>query len=359
MVKNDTTALHQLVQDSNKIIIFSHIRPDPDAVASAVFLNNLFKYNFPDKEILANIEGEINEKMSVLPNVNDIQNKNSFELVSKFRPNLIVMLDACNFNRISGKEGVRLKEFVKENDIKLVILDHHGEAEADESQVYLNYNTASTAELLYKIFVEELGYKPFTDLPNTVMVGLLSDTGGFKYKLANPKETMRIASIMMEQGSENEKILDLLTSLTENEMKVFTEMANNFVCGDEYNYTTISEEFLNKHNGVVTSADIYEGYHQFMDSRLRSTGKANWGFVIFKDMGKPDKTSDGKYTYKGSFRSTGNVDTRPLAAKMSGGGAGIKNATGFEVLAKNDKEALNEVLNVIEKYKHQAYEKGN
>lgn len=354
MVKNDLGKLEDIIEKASNILILSHIRPDPDAISSTLLLNLLLQNKFKDKKITSNIEGSIIEKYNFLTKIDLIQNRNSLEILNELKPDLLIIVDVANANRVTVSDQEGINAYINSNKLPLAIVDHHSESDAQECDIYINYKSSSVVETLYKVFVEQLGFPTFSGMPNIVMTGLISDTGGFKFKMENPVETMRVGGLMMEMGAETEFIQSTLSRLNQKQMKVFTELSKNFVCGIEYNYSYLSTNFLDSILKEISQGELYDAYQYFMFDRLRTTGTANWGFIIFRDSDK--ELENGNFRYKGSLRAERGIDVSMLAKKMNGGGNGHKRAAGFEVLVKNDAEALEHVLKIIEENKKEAYE---
>ncbi|MCC7289725.1 DHH family phosphoesterase [bacterium] len=354
MVKNDIKLLEQLLNNSKRILIVTHTRPDPDAVSSTVLLHTLLRDNYPDKEITSNIEGEITSHYSFLKNLEIVGTGMAIQALETFKPDLVFLVDGMNWKRVSITDGPALKNQISTNKIKLVIIDHHEEVDIDECDLYMNYGEASTSESIYTHLIKALNLKPYEGYETAVITGIVTDTGSFKNKVKHPRQTFSVAADMVEAGVDIEKILNALSRIDEVGMRIYTEMTNNFVCTDDYNYTYISQKFFKDNKKDLNPALVDAVYHYFIDSRLRSSGKAVWGFIVFYEYGRQDENGEEELKrYKGSMRAEAGIDTTVFSRQFGGGGH--KGASAFTLMAKSDQEAIQMVIDVIEKHRSEAY----
>jgi phosphoesterase RecJ-like protein len=336
-----------LIEGSNRILILSHTSPDPDALTSVLFTVKVIQNMFPAKSIKGNLEGSMSKKFKFLKDFDFVTYRDPFELIQEFSPELIILLDSMNFRRVTKNNPDKLGSFVKEKSIKLAIIDHHEKKDVESNDVYINNMASSCVEELYYVFLKELKYTKFEDYQNILSLGLYTDTGSFKYKPENCKRMFDFASEIFEDGANFEYIESKINKITMNHLNINAELARNVISNGEYTYSSISKEFVDKLVNL-NSADYKEGFHMFYDN-LKSIESAEWGFVLV-----PDKFNPKLNMWNGSFRSiNGVIDTTVFSSKLNGGGH--KAASGFAVESKTAEDAVKKVIEVIEKYKTEAY----
>src|SRR3972149_11869641 len=93
-----------LIKNSQKILITSHISPDPDSVCSTLLLAQALQSNFSDKEVVINLE-ELPEGLEFLKGFERIHNKPLDESLRSFRPDLFIILDANSFARCTRPDA--------------------------------------------------------------------------------------------------------------------------------------------------------------------------------------------------------------------------------------------------------------
>ena len=225
------------IKEFNTIIIHSHIRPDGDAIGSQYGLMYLIKDSFPDKNVY--VSGDYSDYVSFLG-----------------KPNLI---DECLFkNSLSICLDCAIDERLSDYSIKI---DHHIKDKVYCDYEYIDDNAASCAEIIvefYEKFKDELIMSK--DCANALYVGILTDTGHFRYDSVSSK-TFKMASILLENGVNLGKIDTLLSSETLELLKLKGYGLNNFkitVNGFAYIilYKNIIEEYNVNYEDAATLVNL-------------------------------------------------------------------------------------------------------
>src|SRR5947209_5893319 len=125
-----------LIDNSSRILITSHISPDPDAVSSAALLNAALRQQYPDKQITAVLEEEPAD-LGFIEGYQDITFELVLESLQKFQPELFILLDGNNFERCSRHDGIAIRDFIRSKGIRLAIIDHHELAGSDPAEVFI------------------------------------------------------------------------------------------------------------------------------------------------------------------------------------------------------------------------------
>lgn len=337
------TDLYNLIQESNRILITSHYSPDPDAIGSSLYVYNILKNNLRDKEISVCIEGSLPYSFEFLNGFTEIDNNLLIEKITEYKPDLLIMLDGNNYKRFSKDEGdsEKVSEYIKENGVKTITVDHHPESGKDKVDIYINNRRSSTCEEVYYIFTEDFDFKTEKEEQEAVLFGILGDTGRFLYKNDKHRDTFSIVSEMIDAGLSVEYLWGKMSSLTIHHMEILSELIHNLHQKDNYNYSYLTDEFVNDLRERNIDEDIYDlTYHMFVNQYIRDVEPNKWGFVLIPSF------DTSKNIYRGSFRAVENsVDTSVLARLMNG--AGHKGASGFKLKAEDIEEALDVVHNVI------------
>lgn len=346
MEYNNTTKLLELIKKSKRILIASHTGPDPDAIFSTVFTKEILKINFKNKNINANIEGVELAPIKKLINEDSISNVKFAEAIKKFTPDLLIVQD-MNDLKLLSRESILdiLKRYFASK--KIVLIDHHKKPEYLEMvNYYYNFNDNSCAETVYKIFIDILKQTAYSYYYNHILLGIIGDTGSFGYlkKDSDFKSTFDITAKLINEGGNIDELRTELSRISEKQLLIHKEFLKNLTYKNEYTYTYISDKFF-RANMDLSDADYSTANKQFVQNYLKTIGNAYWGFAI-----KP--LNLGTYTL--SFRAPiGMLDLTIFTKQFNGGGH--KAAAGGIIQAKSDKEAIRQVIDVIEKYKRQAY----
>ncbi len=176
------------IKKSNNIAIFSHVDPDADALASAVALKKLIKYNITDCDKIIDIffdYTEIGDVNSVIIKgvVHNLQRCHNYDLG--------IALDTASLSRL-GKWADLYQSCANR-----INFDHHvtNENFADNNLVL---KTSSTCEGLY-LFAKAKGFVIPDDVCTLVYSGIITDTNNLTQGTITTR-THKVISDMMERG---------------------------------------------------------------------------------------------------------------------------------------------------------------
>jgi len=330
----------QYIQDAEKILITSHISPDPDAVSSLLLLGTTLKLNFPAKQIRMVIEEEP-DGLNFLTSYEQIEFKQLPSVLEEFNPQLFIMVDANNFERCSRQHGAEIREYVAKKQIKTAIIDHHEPEGKDDEAVYINSGNPASAQEVYELCFKGLKLQKPNGYAQTTMLGLYADTGGFAYHNPRHSETLALADELIAAGADIELIKNAIYQYTEDDLRVFGELAANIGSSADYTYSFVRDEFVGDWlKAGKTAAELHRGTEVFVNDFIRNIGGRKWGFIVYKNV------LYGDNFYSVSLRSVGDVkDVSDIARKLDGGGH--KPAAGGKVQAANVQEAIEKVRDVI------------
>ncbi|MDR1236454.1 MAG: bifunctional oligoribonuclease/PAP phosphatase NrnA [Holosporaceae bacterium] len=194
----------KLIDQSDKIIIVSHLSPDGDAIGSSLALyhfllqigksvNIVVPNNFPGflkwakgaKDIVV---GEWKENLvRELVNVAD----------------LIFCLDFNILKRID-----QLGPLVEQSPAKKIMIDHHPDPDGFCDVVISHPEISSTSELIFR-FICRMGMFDYIDksCAECIFLGMMTDTGAFTYN-SNSPQIYYIISELIEKGIDKDAIYD-------------------------------------------------------------------------------------------------------------------------------------------------------
>ncbi len=118
----------------------------------------------------------------------------------------IWILDTQDFASLGD---VYLKNADMFHNTPTIVIDHHPANENFGKINHIDITSASTAEILFKIFREINSKDIDAQLATTLLTGIIAKTKSFKTTALNP-QALTIASELMELGAERDKIIDSL-----------------------------------------------------------------------------------------------------------------------------------------------------
>jgi len=303
-------SLRQLLSIPKSIVITSHRNPDGDAIGSSLAM--YFYLNQLGHTVRMVIPSEYPEFLEWMPAIDDIivydlQQDRSRELMQN--ADIVFCLDFNSLDRID-----KLGEILHtDSKAKVVMIDHHLDPEPFADFVLSEPSASSTCELVYD-FLLMLGEKDKIDvkLAESIMTGILTDTGSFKYG-TSPK-LFRTAADLIELGVDDYKLQDLIfNSSKEKNLRLLGHCLNNRMeILEEYNTGII----------VLTKHD----YANFSISRGDTEGIVNYLLKI-RNVKMAAFIMEQPTIVKISLRSKGDFSVQEIAQKYFRGG-GHKNASG-------------------------------
>lgn len=196
----ETKIFIEKIESAKSILITAHKNLDGDALCSMLTLYQLIYLNY-GKEAVCVYDGNVPEAFKYVPLRGRAHYFAHIDLSKTF--DLAVLLDYGTVNNIGGyRDALDKAKF-------LVEIDHH-KNDNKLGQLCLDDDTASaTACLLYNLMLDA-GWKYDDKVLNLLALGILTDTGGFKY--AKDGRVLRIMADLVDKGIEIQKLLEILNN---------------------------------------------------------------------------------------------------------------------------------------------------
>ncbi len=306
-----------VIKKANNIAIFSHSSPDGDAMGSSYGMKLILT------EIGKNAEVFLQENPDVPAESLMIKGDNTGLEIKDC--DLLIAMDSGDSERLGKYEEVFLSH------ANTMAIDHHV-THKEYAKLTVVEDISSTCELVVR-FANELGVKINKEIANNLYIGLVTDTGNFKYSCITG-DTLRAAAGLIDTGvnySEISKILFetkskeyyalLKTALEKLKFYHDGKTAVLFLSTEDYTAAGIDES---EAVGIVNIPSSIEGVEVGVFIRSR-----------------------GEREYKVSLRSNRYVNVAELASKLGGGGH--ERASGYSVKDKTVHEAEIQVVEELEK----------
>lgn len=333
-----------LINSSEKILVITHVGPDPDAFTSLLLMGTTLELNYPDKQIMMSSE-ELTGDLKFLAGYEKVKLQPLQVAIDRGKPDLVVMVDAMNLARCTRGDASKISANLKAAGTKLAIIDHHEQVGVEPNDFYLNQASPAAVQDVYEVLFDQLGLKKPQGYAETTMLGLYSDTGGFIYENPRHKDTFRLVDQLIDAGASIEKIKNLLDSYSQGSMEVLAELCGNLVCEKEYSYSFVSDDFTDTWLRAGKSFDELKlAVGHFANSYIRNIGGRTWGYVIYRDL------PGGANIYGVSLRAIGGTKDVAAIAQALGGG-GHKPAAGAKVKASGAKDVVAMVKAAIQQVK--------
>lgn len=330
-----------LIESADSIAITSHYNPDPDAVGSSLALYSVLHRAYPDKHFVISFDGGVGEFANTFENVSVVKNQDFLITLQESHADLAIFTDASGYSRFSRDNPDALKNFIQNQHIVTVCIDHHETDGLSKFDWYYNHTSSSCSEDI-AVVLQQNSYELTRDDYFVVLVGMISDTGRFLYPNNHPGQTIEILTVMFYQGLTIMQANAVLESITVADADILSLTLQHLEVRKGYNISWLSDsEVATMVLKAGSNEKFSKGMHGFINSYVRQIGSTNFGFVVYKS---PDKQG----FYKCSFRSDGSVDCNQVGGLLVGGGH--IGAAACLVQAETLEEAKKLIIQVVEKY---------
>lgn len=215
------------LKESNKIVLFHHVKPDGDSLSSSYALLRAMKDTFPDKEIkwVANVEF-IKKRFPYLDITFD-EVTNGDEIDSSWTS---VIGDNAVLERIYGNEI-----YVKAG--KKICFDHHRNQINFDHDIYWQESSLGASAIQAFEIGKAMGLKYNSKTATLALYGILTDTGNFQFSLADPRPLQAAAELMEHIDNDDlDKVYQGMKLKTQKDIAIQAYALNNYKLVDGVAY---------------------------------------------------------------------------------------------------------------------------
>jgi phosphoesterase RecJ-like protein len=221
-------------------------------------------------------------------------------------PTHIACLDISDPTRTGGFYTANEAAFRGEGGVKILNMDHHATNARFGDLQLLDVNAAACAEQV-AIALNDLGWAVDAEIARYVLLGIVTDTLGFRTPSTTPR-SLKIASHMMERGGDLYGIVEQVFNTRPLSTILLWSKALGSVAlgaGGRVIYVHITPEMLNE---AGAKEEELEGLASYLAT---VTGNVKVAAVL-------KEREDG--TTRASIRSRPGVDVASIARRFGGGG---------------------------------------
>ncbi len=297
--------LKYILDNSDKILLFAHRRPDGDTVGA-----NLALYYY-----LRNKKKKVDVAcFNSIPEY--LQNLTSFRFK---HPNTI---DSTSYNSVVAIDSVergfeKIKNSFSDKQA-VVLIDHHPDITIQGDINIIDADYSSASEIVFDFF-SFTNIKITSQMATLLLAGILGDTGNLQHSNTTPK-VMRIAAELLNRGASTPRISGMETAGTGKYLSTFKLWGR-----------ALEKARINPKNKmistVITQQDLKECNATYDDtgeisSILNTVPDTSFSLVLSERDNNKIKGSLRSEEYKG-------IDVSAIAHRFGGGGH--KLASGFEI----------------------------
>ncbi len=332
--------IKDLILAKDNFLITAHYSPDGDNLGSSFSIYELLT-NLGKKAVIIN-EDPMPEKFHFLSDINNTGNKIPFYTHDEFQ-NLtsdkfssngdkkfenIIVLDVGSYERIGN-----VTDFFTTENPSILNLDHHHSNPGFGILSIVDESYASTTQLLFDFFESNSKTKGFEiteSIASFLYIGILTDTGGFRYSNTN-KNLLSAAAKLTTYGIDPAKLMEKAFYVhSYADIKKVGIILNNI---EMLNPAPIAYLFHDQFKDPISDNDIVIDF-------LNSIEEAE--ITIFA-------RKTGENFFKLSFRSKSDFDVSKYVSQFGGGGhpkaAGLRFRGNYEAMYKKIIKNLTEGYN--------------
>ena len=327
--------LKKLLLEPKRIVITTHRGPDGDAMGSSLALYNLLTNIGHNVDVIT--PNDYASFLHWMPGNDSVieynGNESSADAITN-KADIIFMLD---FNCISRLD--KFADTVNKSDAYKVLIDHHQDPDMNIADlIFSDPDCCSTAQLLYDVIIDmEMSNKINQDIAECIYVGIMTDTGSFKYS-STTSATHNIIAELIKKGARNTRIHDLIyDNYSADRMKLLGYCINDkLLLYPENNSAIIS----------LTSEEL----DSFNFKKGDTEGIINYALAV-KGIIFAVLIVQREGVVKLSLRSKGNFKVNLIANKFFNGGGHQNAAGGISNLGVEG--TIKKVKEIIEIYKEE------
>ncbi|MCR5693626.1 MAG: bifunctional oligoribonuclease/PAP phosphatase NrnA [Clostridia bacterium] len=322
MNENIKTVILKKIKEYDTIILCRHIRPDGDAVGSALAMKKVIEASFPCKRVFIDRKDESDQvaflgSEGALPEEADLNGA------------LVIVLDTGVPKRVSSDNFLKGKE--------LVVIDHHIKEGEFGDFSWVEDHRNSVCEMITEFFFDFKDELVITkEAAESLYTGIVTDSGRFRFRGTSPK-TLNLAAKLLELGVDYERIYayidvkDYVDVINDSRLVSHLKMTDSGVA-----YIIITNQIMSDYN--LSQATAYNSTQIIENIK----GSLIWLVLI--------ENPDG--TFRARIRSR-FVEIEPIARNYSGGGHAC--AAGATIRSADEMERFIRDLDVC----HSEFKKNN
>ena len=319
-MRKNATALKTLLSSPKKIVITTHRGPDGDAMGSSLGLMHLLKQFRHNVHVIT--PNSYADFLHWMPGNEDVivfeDNEEEAKQITE-NADLIFLLDFSHISRIAD-----FADTVSNSNATKILIDHHQDPDMEIADIIFSDTTAcSTAQLLYEVIdAMDLTNHINKEIAECLYVGIMTDTGSFKYASTTAK-THHIVAELIAAGAENTKIHDLIyDNSSANRIKLL-------------GYCLNKKLLLYPENNSAVISLTAEELEQFNFKKGDTEGVVNYALAI-KGIVFAVFIAEKDGMVKLSLRSKGNFKVNEIANKYFSGGGHMNASGGISEVSVND-----------------------
>ncbi len=307
------------ISAAQKILILTHVSPDPDALGSSFALCDALQTL--QKEAAVVLCEQVAQSLAFIGGDYIV-----YSPEETYEADLVVCVDCSDLNRLDCAKAI-----AQAHTDRLINMDHHKDNTHFGSLNYVDAGAAAAGEIIFRL-IPRIKAELTQKAARWLYTAISADTGGFRYSNTTP-DTMRIAADLMEYGID------------------FRSVSRELYETVDYNLLKLKAKVMEE---VQVSADGRIAYVSITNEMLKRFGVKEEDANSMVDIARSIRGVEIAFSLKEkengvkiSLRSEQEADVSKIARQFGGGGH-VK-AAGITMTGITLEEAKKLVLAACEK----------
>lgn len=307
----------RVVKESEIIYITSHINPDGDAISSVLsiyyYVTEVLRH--PKEKVCPIFTGEYSENWEYFKYYSKVQFVEDISGVIK--PNsTVILLDAKEIYRFTNNP----EKFKQIKDLKTICIDHHpfpNSEKFDLSYTVEKTSHMSNAEIIYALFYREYLKNTPKYVCETILLGIFTDSGGFRYVQGTLTECMNYsAEIIKEKDIKPDRFLSTLYVPKLRSLKAESSFYHNLNLGKVKGWPDFAYTYITKDQAEeFTNSEVREARAAIKD-RIKYVKGCGWSFVFSPEI----ENRSWSFSFRSTPRGSRQLNVKSIALNFGGGG---------------------------------------
>ncbi|MEO2024759.1 MAG: bifunctional oligoribonuclease/PAP phosphatase NrnA [Fuerstiella sp.] len=190
----DWAPLRSIIDENQKFMISSHVRPDADALGSELGMAAILEA-FGKEVTIVNASAPPANLQFMKPENRILKLSEDIQRDALPEVDVHVIVDTSAWQQLGAMVDV-----IKKAGTKRVVIDHHVSSDDMGATEFKDVKSAATGELIFEA-AEHLGVKFDAATASGLYAAIATDTGWFRFP-STSSNTMRIAAKLMDLGAE-------------------------------------------------------------------------------------------------------------------------------------------------------------
>lgn len=203
LIEADIRRFLELIEESKKIVLTCHVRPDGDALGSTLGLLHLLETLGKEARIV--VPDQPPKTLAFMPGYKKIAVYTKFDPYCSRIVSEADLIICCDFNKPSRQD--QMSSLIQEATCRKVLIDHHQDPEYFCDVTFSYPDMSSTCELVFRIIAAMGLYQDINkDCAECLLTGIITDTRNFTVNIKHI-DLYDILMHLMEKGANKEKIV--------------------------------------------------------------------------------------------------------------------------------------------------------